>query len=122
MGSERSEKNSIKIPKATQKGKATAPVTLYFKCSGRAALNFSFFVCPLRGAGLAGPITSRGVPVDCLAPGGYLNTKSDPLLLHLKSYLPSLILLLISPHLRVEWGVVCAATTATVGVIGSLVC
>ena len=42
MGSERSEKNSIKTPKATQKGKATAPVTLYFKCSGRAALNFFF--------------------------------------------------------------------------------
>ena len=36
---------------------------LYFKRSGRAALNFFFFVCPLRGAG---PLSSRGVPVDCL--------------------------------------------------------
>ena len=61
--SERSEKNSITTSKATQRGTVTFPVDLYFKCSGRAALNFFFFVCPLRGAG---PLSSRGVPVDCL--------------------------------------------------------
>ena len=63
MGSERSEKNSITTSKATQRGTVTFPVDLYFKRSGRAALNFFFFVCPLRGAG---PLSSRGVPVDCL--------------------------------------------------------
>ena len=61
--SERSEKNSITTSKATQRGTVTFPVDLYFKRSGRAALNFFFFVCPLRGAG---PLSSRGVPVDCL--------------------------------------------------------
>ena len=38
--SERSEKNSITTSKATQKRTVTFPVDLYFKCSGRAALNF----------------------------------------------------------------------------------
>ena len=64
--SERSEKNSITTSKATQRGTVTFPVDLYFKRSGRAALNFFFFVCPLRGAG---PLSSRGVPVDCLTAG-----------------------------------------------------
>ena len=40
MGSERSEKKSITTSKATQKRTVTFPVDLYFKCSGRAALNF----------------------------------------------------------------------------------
>ena len=46
--SERSEKNSITTSKAkaTQRGTVTFPVDLYFKRSGRAALNFFFFVCP----------------------------------------------------------------------------
>ena len=48
-------------------GNSYVPVDLYFKCSGRAALNFFFFVCPLRGAG---PLSSRGVPVDCLTDRG----------------------------------------------------
>ena len=49
--------------KGNTEGNSYVPVDLYFKCSGRAALNFFFFVCPLRGAG---PLSSRGVPVDCL--------------------------------------------------------
>ena len=49
--------------KGNTEGNSHVPVDLYFKCSGRAALNFFFFVCPLRGAG---PLSSRGVPVDCL--------------------------------------------------------
>ena len=40
--SERSEKNSITTSKATQRGTVTFPVDLYFKRSGRAALNFLF--------------------------------------------------------------------------------
>ena len=42
--SERSEKNSITTSKATQRGTVTFPVDLYFKRSGRAALNFFFRV------------------------------------------------------------------------------
>jgi len=38
--------------KGNTEGNSYVPVDLYFKCSGRAALNFFFFVCPLRGAGL----------------------------------------------------------------------
>jgi len=49
--------------KGNTEGNSYVPVDLYFKCSGRAALNFFFFVCPLRGAG---PLSSRGVPADCL--------------------------------------------------------
>jgi len=41
--SERSEKNPFTTSKATQRGTVTFPVDLYFKCSGRAALNFFFF-------------------------------------------------------------------------------
>ena len=40
--SERSEKNPFTTSKATQRGTVTFPVDLYFKCSGRAALNFFF--------------------------------------------------------------------------------
>ena len=47
--SERSEKNSITTSKATQRGTVTFPVDLYFKCSGRAALNFFFFCLSLAG-------------------------------------------------------------------------
>ena len=43
--SERSEKNSITTSKATQRGTVTFPVDLYFKRSGRAALNFFFVHC-----------------------------------------------------------------------------
>ena len=39
--------------KGNTEGNSYVPVDLYFKCSGRAALNF-------------GPLSSRGVPVDCL--------------------------------------------------------
>ena len=44
MGSERSEKNSIKTSKATQRteGNSYVPIDLYFKGSGRAALNFFY--------------------------------------------------------------------------------
>ena len=50
------------------KGNSTETSRLYIyhteKRSGRATPEiFLFFVCPLRGAG---PLSSRGVPVDCL--------------------------------------------------------
>jgi len=47
--SERSEKNSITTSKAAQRGTVTFPVDLYFKRSGRAALNFSFLSVPCWG-------------------------------------------------------------------------
>ena len=53
--------------KGNTEGNSYVPVDLYFKCSGRAALNFSFLSIPCGGQD-AGPLSSRGVPpVDCLA-------------------------------------------------------
>ena len=43
-------KEPIRNFKGNTEGNSYVPVDLYFKCSGRAALNFFFFVCPLRGA------------------------------------------------------------------------
>jgi hypothetical protein len=40
--SERSEKNPITTSKGNTEGNSYVPVDLYFKCSGRAALNFFF--------------------------------------------------------------------------------
>jgi hypothetical protein len=52
MGSERSEKNSTTTPTAAQRGTVTFSVALYFKCSGRAALKFFFFLSvPCGGQG-----------------------------------------------------------------------
>ena len=62
--SERSEKNPITTSKATQRGTATFPSTSTSSAADALRSIFSFFfVCPLRGAG---PLSSRGVPVDCL--------------------------------------------------------
>jgi hypothetical protein len=53
--------------KGSTEGNSCVPIDLYFKCSGRAALNFSFLSIPCGGQD-AGPLSSRGVPpVDCLA-------------------------------------------------------
>ena len=75
--SERSEKNPITTSKATQRGTVTFPST---STSSAADALRSIF-------------------------DGYLNTKSDLLLLHLQSSTPSLLLLLISHHLRDQEGI-----------------